>query len=223
MSGRIKVAVVDDHPLFREGVVHTLGLSEDFVVGGQGASADEAICIAAEIEPDVMLLDMKLPGGGLEALSTIANFYLRTKVVMLTFVDEEEIVTRAFRLGARGYILKGTGGNELKEAVRLVARGEPYASPQLIPKLLDMMSGGRKDGNNLVECPVEFTGREEQILTLLSRGMSNKQIAYNMSLSEKTVKYYITHVLKKLRVKNRVEAALYASHRNVASIANIPG
>lgn len=216
MNARIKVAVVDDHPLFQEGVVHTLGLSEEFAVVGQGASADDAVRLAAEIAPDVMLLDMKLPGGGLEALATIASSYPGTKIVILTIVDDEEMMACAFRKGARGYVLKGTGGKELKEAVRLVARGDPYVSPQLVPKLLDMMSGAGKSQNNIVENSVEFTEREEQVLTFLSRGLSNKQIAYNMSLSEKTVKYYITHVLKKLRVRNRVEAALFASQRSMA-------
>lgn len=221
MNTKIGVAVIDDHPLFREGVVHTLSASEEFVVVGQGASADDAIRLAAEVAPDVMLLDMKLPGGGLEALNAIASGRSGAKVVMLTIVDDEEVMARAFKTGARGYVLKGAGGNEVKEAVRLVARGEPYVSPQLVPKLLDMMSGIRSGQSSSFESSVEFTEREEQILTFLSHGLSNKQIAFRMSLSEKTVKYYITHVLKKLRVRNRVEAALYASHRSIVAPAAV--
>lgn len=215
MDARIRVAVVDDHPLFRDGVVNTLNASEEFVVVGQAASAEDAIRLVAEFEPDVLLLDMMLPGGGIEALDAIASGGSRTKVVMLTIVDNDETVAGAFRKGARGYLLKGTGGNELKEAVRLVARGESYVSPQLVTKLLGMMSGTRDSQNNSFESAVEFTVREEQVLNFLSHGLSNKQIAFRMSLSEKTVKYYITHVLKKLRMRNRVEAALYASQRSV--------
>ena len=105
--------------------------------------------------------------------------------------------------------------------MRLVARGESYVSPQLVTKLLGMMSGMRGGQNSSFESSVEFTEREEQVLTFLSHGLSNKQIAFRMSLSEKTVKYYITHVLKKLRVRNRVEAALYASHRGSVPVAAI--
>lgn len=221
MDTRIRVAVVDDHPLFRDGVVNTLNASEEFVVIGQAASADDAIRLVAECEPDVLLLDMKLPGGGLEALSAITSGASGTKVMMLTIVDDDETVASAFRKGARGYLLKGAGGNELKEAVRLVARGESYVSPQLVTKLLGMMSGMRDRQNSSFESSVEFTEREEQVLTFLSHGLSNKQIAFRMSLSEKTVKYYITHVLKKLRVRNRVEAALYASHRGIVPVTAI--
>lgn len=223
MDARIRVAVVDDHPLFRDGVVNTLNASEEFVVVAQAASADDAIRLVAELEPDVLLLDMKLPGGGIEALNAITSGASGTKVMMLTIVDDDQIVASAFRKGARGYLLKGAGGNELKEAVRLVARGESYVSPQLVTKLLGMMSGKRQNGS--LESSVEFSEREEQVLTFLSHGLSNKQIAYRMSLSEKTVKYYITHILKKLRVRNRVEAALYASQRTIATsltTGNVP-
>ncbi len=219
MDTRIRVAVVDDHPLFRDGVVSTLNASEEFVVVGQAASAEDAIRVVTEFEPDVLVLDMKLPGGGIETLNAIASSGSRTKVVMLTIVDDEETVASAFRKGARGYLLKGAGGNELKEVVRLVARGESYVSPQLVTKLLGKMSGTRDGQSNSFESSVDFTEREEQVLTFLSHGLSNKQIAFRMSLSEKTVKYYITHVLKKLRMRNRVEAALYASQRNVVHTA----
>jgi two-component system nitrate/nitrite response regulator NarL len=223
MDTRIRVVVVDDHPLFRDGVVHTLSATEEFLVVGTGSSADEAIRLVHELEPDVLLLDLKLPGGGLEAVNTIAAGRPVTKIVMLTIVDDQEVVANAFKRGARGYLLKEAGGNELKETVRLVARGEPYVSPQLVTKLLERMWADRDNQSSSPDGSLEFTEREEQVLSFLSRGLSNKEIAFRMSLSEKPVKYYITHVLRKLRVRNRVEAAIFASHRGPVSPVDVGG
>lgn len=211
MEHKVKVVVVDDHPLFREGVVHALRANEDFDVVGEGTTADEALRLVMDFEPDVLLLDMKLPGGGLQAIEAIVASGSRTNIVMLTVVDDQETIAKAMKTGARGYLLKGTGGNELTESVKVVARGDLYITPQLIGMLIGRISDGEQKAKS-----VEFTEREEQVLTLLSRGMSNKQIAFQLNLSEKTVKYYITHVLKKLNVRNRVAAALYASRRPIA-------
>lgn len=208
MEHKVKVAVADDHPLFRDGVVHALRANEDFSIVGEGATADEAVRLVLDFEPDVLLLDMKLPGGGLGAIEAIVATRSRTNIMMLTVVDDEESISRAMRAGARGYLLKGAGGNELIESIRIVARGELYVTPQLIGMLFGRIAGGGQTAKR-----VEFTEREEQVLELLSGGLSNKQIAFRLKLSEKTVKYYLTHVLRKINVQNRVAAALYASRR----------
>tara|TARA_R110002020_G_scaffold364263_4_gene576644 strand:- start:31518 stop:32153 length:636 start_codon:yes stop_codon:yes gene_type:complete len=207
MSPQLNVVVVDDHPLYREGVVHTL-TSNGIDVMGEGGSADDAIRLTLAHKPDVILIDMNMPGGGLSALTSIIDGDARSHVLPLTIVDDEASVSGALRAGARGYILKGIGGRELVNAVETVARGDIYIAPQLVSRLI--CSQFHDDAK---EDEVELSGREEQVLGLLARGLSNKEIAFRLKLSEKTVKYYLTHVLRKLHVRNRVEAALYASQR----------
>ena len=207
MIDGIKVVVVDDHPMLREGVVHVL-VSNGIAVVSEGATADEAVRLALLHKPNVLLLDMKMPGGGLHAITAIVESKLDTAILVLTVVSDEQSVKGALRSGARGYILKGAAGKELVEAVLTLAGGERYVTPQL----LGVLFGCNPDGDQQGPC-AEFTEREEQILSLLSRGLSNKEIAFDLKLSEKTVKYYLTHVLRKLHVRNRVEAALFASQR----------
>lgn len=213
MEPRITLAVVDDHPLFRGGVVHALSADEEFDVVGEGASSTDAVSLVSNLKPTVLLLDMKLPGGGLETIEAILAVQPRTNILMLTVVDDEQTVARAFKCGARGYLLKGAGRNELIETVRSVARGDLCVSPELVGKLLGRISETHDHKPALGEPSVDFTEREEQILSFLSCGLSNKEMAFRLELSEKTIKYYVTHVLRKLHVRNRVEAALYASHR----------
>ncbi len=213
MTSSLKIAIADDHPLFREGVVHILG-SFGMTVVGQASSAEEAVELVRIHHPDVLLLDIKLPGGGLAALIGVVAIGATTAVLPLSVVDSDECVALMMSKGARGYILKGIGGNELADAVRAVARGEIYLSPQLVTKLFDRLSGSHSPTS---PAATVFTEREEQVLALLAQGLSNKEMAYRLEISEKTVKYYLTHVLKKLHVRNRVEAALFASNRAAVS------
>jgi two-component system, NarL family, nitrate/nitrite response regulator NarL len=213
MENRIRVGVVDDHPLFREGVVSTLAAQDDMTIVGQGATADDAVRIARDHQPHVIVLDMNLPGDGLTALGTVASRYSSTSVLMLTVAADEERVTNAMRCGARGYLLKGVSGPGLVGAVRAVSQGELYVSPSLAARLL-IRSGTDRAGRG--ESPDRFddlTTREQQILALVSHGLSNKEIGSKLELTEKTVKHYLTSVLKKLHVRNRVDAALLACRR----------
>lgn len=150
-----------------------------------------------------------MPGGGLEAARAVAQACPVTKIVMLTFSEEEDDVLRALKAGARGYILKGVSGRELKGIVRAVYGGEVYITPTLAVAVLhDMAAGPVKRGEpNLLD---ELTPREGQILERVTAGRSNKQIAAELELTEKTVKHYMTNILQKLQVRNRVEAALLA-------------
>ncbi len=215
MTPEFAVVVVDDHPLFRDGVVHTL-MSNSIDVVGQGASADDALRLTLAHEPDVVLMDLNIPGGGLAALTAITASGIKSHVLPLTIVDDDMSAAGALRSGARGYLLKGIGGRELVEAVRTVARGDLYIAPQLLSRLLGPRAHAPA---NLNAHGASLSGREEQVLALLSCGLSNKEIAFRLELSEKTVKYYLTHLLRKLHMRNRVEAALYASHRNGSSAA----
>ena len=209
MPDELQIAIVDDHPLFREGVAHTLAAQPDIEVVAEGASAAEAVQIAGEKLPDVMLLDVSMPGGGLTAARQIVAAYPVVKVVMLTVSEDEEDVTAALRAGARAYVLKGIAARELVRVLRAVAAGEVYVTPSLAASLLSEMTGavaGRAAGSPLDE----LTDREREILERVAGGDSNKEIAARLGLSEKTIKHHMTNILQKLQVRSRVEAALLA-------------
>ena len=209
MSDALHVAVVDDHPLFREGVAHTLGAQPGIEVIAEGESAADALRIAADRLPDIMLLDVSMPGGGLNAVRQIADAFPVIKLVMLTVSEGEEDVTAALRAGARAYVLKGVAARELVRILRDVAAGEVYVTPSLAANLLYELTGGA--GRPTPASPLDgLTERERQILELVAGGDSNKEIAARLSLSEKTVKHHMTNILQKLQVRNRVEAALMA-------------
>jgi two-component system nitrate/nitrite response regulator NarL len=206
MDDAVHVAVVDDHPLFREGVAHSLRTQPGIAVVAEGATAADALAIAADL-PDVMLLDVSMPGGGIAALGRITAAYPVVKVIMLTVSEDEEDVTAALRAGARGYVLKGVAARELVSIVRSVAAGEVYVTPSLATSLLvELTSPAGKSASPLAD----LTERERQILELVAGGDSNKEIASRLGLSEKTVKHHMTNILQKLQVRNRVEAALLA-------------
>ena len=209
MTERLQVAIVDDHPLFREGVSQALSRQTDIEIVGEGGTAAEAISIAARRLPDVMLLDVSMPGGGINAVREIAATYPVINVVMLTVSQDEEDVTTALRAGARGYVLKGVAARDLVEIVRSVARGEVYVTPSLAASLLFDMN--RASSNRSATTGLDdLTEREREILERVAAGDSNKEIGAQLQLSEKTVKHHMTNILQKLQVRNRVEAALLA-------------
>jgi two-component system nitrate/nitrite response regulator NarL len=209
MTERLQIAIVDDHPLFREGVSQALGRQPDIEIVGEGGTAEEAIAIAARRLPDVMLLDVSMPGGGINAVREIAATYPVINVVMLTVSQDEEDVTTALRAGARGYVLKGVAARDLVEIVRSVARGEVYVTPSLAASLLFDMNRASPNRSSTTGLD-DLTERERQILERVAAGDSNKEIGAQLQLSEKTVKHHMTNILQKLQVRNRVEAALLA-------------
>ncbi|MBI2941535.1 MAG: response regulator transcription factor [Chloroflexi bacterium] len=210
MSDRTRVVIVDDHPLFREGVAHTLVAEPDLEVVGQGVTAEDALHLARDLLPEIILLDIAMPGGGLNAAQTIATACPVTKIVMLTVSEEEEDVLAALKAGARAYILKGVSARELVSILRAVAVGEVYVSPKLAGRLLLEMTGAWPESHHSTGLLVDLTERERQILEQVADGCSNKEIGHRLHLSEKTVKHYMTNILQKLQVRNRVEAALLA-------------
>lgn len=211
MTDKIRIAVVDDHPMLREGVMYTLRAQTDFEIVAEGASAEDAVRIAEEELPDVMLLDVSLPGGGVEAARAITNTAPVVKIAMLTVAQDEETVSSALGAGARGYILKGISGPDLAQAVRNIHSGEDYVTPGLAARLLVEM-GTKASSRVGTEADVlaRLNQREESILALVADGMSNREVGDRLGLSEKTIKHYMTNILQKLRVRNRVEAALLA-------------
>lgn len=205
MSDRLRVAIIDDHPLFREGVVHTLRSARVLEVVGEGGTADDAVRIARQELPDIVLLDVSMPGGGLEAARSIARVCPIVKTIVLTVSESEQDVAQALEAGVKGYILKGTSGSELLKTMFAISRGESYVSPGLAARLLTQVR--RQEPVQGAALP-ELTEREGQILAQVARGLTNKEIARALSLSEKTVKHHMTNVMQKLHVRNRVEAAM---------------
>lgn len=207
MTGTIRIAIVDDHPLFREGVTRSLSEIGGFEMVGEGATAQDAERLAATVRPDILLLDISMPGGGLSAVASILASHPAQKIVMLTVSEANADVTKALNAGVSGYVLKGVGSRGLADILRNVAAGESYLSPTLSARLLsDLQSQQPTDG--VAERLRQLTERQTEILRLVAEGLSNKEVALRLELQEKTVKHHMTGVLSKLNVRNRTEAAL---------------
>lgn len=212
MAKHIRFAVIDDHPVVRRGVVDTLAEEADFEVVAVGGTADDAVKAAREKRPDVVLLDVTMPGGGLEAAREISKLRPDIKVIMLTIREDQATVRAALKAGARGYITKGVDAVDLIASVRKVLGGDSYVSPELAARLFAEDDGAdtTRDAADRVGNIDLLTGREKQILQLLGKGLSNQEIAGKLGLRANTVKHYLTPLLKKLGVRNRTEAALLA-------------
>ena len=185
----IRIAVGDDHPLFREGVIRSLAECPGLEIVAEGATRDEAVAIAARIAPDIMLMDISMPGSGLQ--------------VMLTVSEAGDDLALALKHGAKGYVLKGVGSQALAEVVRTVASGETYVAPGLSARLVETLS--RVEEKHPLAA---LTQREQDVLNLVASGLSNKRIAIALDLHEKTIKHHMTRIFSKLGVTNRTEAAL---------------
>ncbi|RNJ44367.1 response regulator [Mesorhizobium japonicum] len=207
MIGTIRIAIVDDHPLFREGVTRSLSEIGGFEIVGEGATAQDAERIASTVQPDILLLDISMPGGGLSAVASILAVHPAQKIVMLTVSETNADVTTALNAGVQGYILKGVGSRALAEILRNVAAGESYLSPMLSARLLSDLQSPQS-ANGVADRLRQLTDRQTEILRLVAEGLSNKEVALRLELQEKTVKHHMTGVLSKLNVRNRTEAAL---------------
>ena len=207
MSETISVLVVDDHPLFRQGVVHTLGSVPDLTVVGEATSGEEALKLARELLPDVVLLDISMPGwNGLVTAERISTACPASAIVMLTVSEDKDKLLAAFKAGARAYVLKGVSPQELANVIRSSARGDVYVSPSLAVEMLVSLTRGHAP-----DSLQELTSREREILRLIGKGLTNREIGAQIFLSEKTIKHHVTNILQKLQVRSRVEAALFAA------------
>lgn len=203
----IRIILADDHPIFRDGLTQSIEETGVFEVVGVGGSADEAVALAAEHRPDLALLDLSMPGGGISAAARISKAGTAAAIAMLTVSEDSADVTAALQAGASGYVLKGVSAAELRDILAKVAAGEAHVSPGLAAQLLRIMQNPKP----VVRQPIDdLTKREEDILKGVAAGKSNKEIGLDLSIQEKTVKHYMTIILSKLQARDRVEAALIA-------------
>lgn len=208
MTSKVNIVVADDHPLFRGGVVLTLQEHGNFAVVAQATTADEAIAQVEAHMPDVVLLDISMPGSGIAAAGEIARRFPAVAIVMLTASESDEDLLAALKAGARGYALKGVGADELTGILQSVAEGASYVPPALAGRVLAALQARNRDP--MPPEAEDLTEREAAILRHVAMGQSNKEIARALDLQEKTIKHYMTNILQKLQVRNRVEAALKA-------------
>ncbi|OEG00109.1 DNA-binding response regulator [Vulcanibacillus modesticaldus] len=206
MSSKIKVLLVDDSEVVRQGLRSILSFYPEIEVIGEAENADKAIQLTKSDRPEVVLMDIRMPQkSGIEACREISAKYPATSVIMLTSYDDDETIYEAIMAGASGYILKEISSKDLVKAIRQVAGGKSLIDPAITAKLLNKIRNLRKE--NKIN---ELTEQEKNVLGLIAKGMTNKEIAKMMVLSEKTVRNYVSQILAKLEVNNRAEAAAYA-------------
>jgi NarL family two-component system response regulator LiaR len=209
---KISVLIVDDHPVVRQGLRTFLSTQDDLEIVGEAADGEEAVARIKDSVPDVVLMDLVLPGiDGIEATRQAREVSPSTKVIVLTSFADDEKVFPAIKAGAAGYLLKDVEPPQLAEAIRSVQRGEALLHPTVAAKLMQEVSAGerRAPGGDL-------TDRELEVLRLIARGMSNREIAGELTVSEKTVKTHVSNILAKLHLADRTQAALYAVRRGLA-------
>jgi len=209
----IRVLIADDHAVVRRGLVSILGAEPDINIVGEARDGLEAINQAVELEPDVILMDILMPGcDGLEATAALAHHLPQTRVLILTVSDREEDLFQAVRFGARGYLLKSASIDEIVAAIRRVAEGEAILSPYIAGKLLDQFR--REQSPN-----ASLSARETEVLALVGEGLTNHEIADRLIIAESTVKTYLQRLLDKLHLENRAQAIAYAvSHGLIEKI-----
>ncbi|MDO8292831.1 MAG: response regulator transcription factor [Gallionella sp.] len=208
----IRILIVDDHTLLRSGIKLALQRHEGFEVVGEAGDGLEGVKRAKQLKPDVVLLDLHMPGtSGLEALRVLVEDVPETQVVMLTVSEDAEDLLETLRAGARGYLLKNIDTEFLLESIRRAAHGESVMSPQMAHKLADSLRAPPKESAAVVDVnPGKLSPREREIIVMLAHGASNKEIARVLNLSESTIKIHVQGILRKLNIAKRVQAAVYA-------------
>ncbi len=210
----IKVLVADDHPVSRQGLISLLQQYPEFEAVGQAINGVEAVAKASELHPDIVVMDIRMPGGdGVEATAILHQRLPAVKVIVFTVSDKDDDLFAAIKAGAMGYLLKSVSVHELLEAIRLVAKGEAMVSPTMAVRLLAEFKQATKD--RAAKGLNELSAREKEVLLLVSEGGSNKEIADQLFISETTVKAHLRSILEKLHVKNRAQAVALATARGL--------
>lgn len=211
----INVLIADDHSLVRQGLKQILELEKDIRIVGQAGDGEEAIAKVQQLKPDVVLLDINMPKlNGIQTLRRLKDMDKTTKVIMLTFHEDQEYLYETINLGANGYVLKDSESESLIRAVRDVYKGQSYIHPSLASSLVRDFNQGQKENNK----ENKLTRREYEVLTLIAEGLNNKEIAYGLFISEKTVKNHVSNIFKKIDVNDRTQAAIYAYKHNIKKI-----
>jgi DNA-binding NarL/FixJ family response regulator len=209
MEDSIRVLIADDHPLFRDGMRGLLGSLPDMEVVGEASSGEQAIELARELQPDVILMDIKMPViNGIEATREILHTSPRIGVLVVTMFEDEDSVFAAMRAGARGYLLKDSSGQEVMHAIRAVASGEAIFGPGVAQRLISFFSAPSPAVSR--RAFPELTEREEEILSLVAQGKTNQEIAKELFVSLKTVRNHVSNIFLKLQVADRAQAVIRA-------------
>jgi two-component system response regulator DegU len=206
---QVRIIIADDHTLFRQGLKQVLELEKDFTVVAEVGTGEEAFEQTRLLQPDVVVLDVSMPGGGLETCARIKQAFPRVGVVILTMHEDQEYLMRALKMGANSYLVKDVDSSNFAEAIRAARDGRPYLHPKLAGLALMQMARGQEPKSRPAGDP-GLTERELEVLKLVGQGASNREIAAALFISEKTAKNHLTRIFEKLGVSDRTQAALYA-------------
>ena len=210
-KAKIRILVADDHPMLREGLVAVLDTQPDFEVVGEAADGSEVVRLAESLRPEVILLDLEMPGmDGVAALERLRGAGVNARTIVFTAYDTDERILGSLRAGARGYLLKGASRKEIFDAVRAVQAGSSLLQPAVTGKLLDHISSAPSPPE-----PDPLTPRELEVLELLAHGLTNREIGERLFIGERTVKFHVSSILAKLGAENRTEAARISISRGL--------
>ena len=208
-SERIRVLIADDHPLFRDGMHGLLDSVTETEVVGEAASGEEAISLAENLQPDVILMDIKMPGiNGLQAMREILNTSPHIRILIVSMLEDDDSVFAAMRAGGRGYVPKGANQAEMLRAIRAVANGEAIFGPGIAQRLIGFFSAPRPNVQSRIF--PELTEREAEVLGMIAQGRTNHEIAAQLVLSLKTVRNHVSNIFSKLQVADRAQAIIRA-------------